>query len=330
MKRMLCVVVLFCLLSVIFPVASLFVFSQNESPLDLGTSLDITAFTQNEKNNETITVLDLATNENLQLSMRDFLIGSVASEMPALYDYEALKAQAVACKSYALASYTVNKQNPDFNGSYRDVNTLKNEGYMTQQAMKDFWGDDYQKNYDKISSCVDEVIDKTCYYNNEVALTCYHAICAGHTENSKNVWKTQLDYLQGVESMLDVTSTDFLQTKTFEPQQLYDCLSINFSGLDFSKQPDQWIKEIIYSEAGYATEIKMHNNLIISAADFRKALDLKSTALEIEYADDRFIITTKGYGHGVGMSQYGANALALTGESYDKILQYYFPNIVIK
>ncbi|MEG2053676.1 MAG: stage II sporulation protein D, partial [Oscillospiraceae bacterium] len=261
--------------------------------------------------------------------LKEYLIGAVAAEMPADYSVEALKAQAVCCHSYALSLKLTNKDKPELNGAWLTVNPTAKEGYITKEIMQTLWQTDFNTNYAKIQTAVDEVVNVVATFNGSPALTCYHAISAGQTENSANVWQQELPYLTGTDSTLDVTSPNFLQTQTFTPQQMYDALIVNFTGLDLTCDPANWFGEINYSTAGYATSLVLNKGVTVEGKDFRNALCLASTALEIEYADDRFVITTKGYGHGVGLSQYGANALALTGKTYSEILQHYFVGIML-
>ena len=278
---------------------------------------------------EPVLLYDCGTDSVIQVTIAEYLIGAVSSEMPASYTAEAFKAQAVACHSYLLASRAVNAQKPEMQGGWISVNPQKHEGYITEDIQKIMWGDSFAENRARIEQAVNEVLDLVAVYNGEAALTTYYAISSGRTQSCESVWEKPLPYLISVDSTLDLTAEQYETTVSFTPQEIYDRLSVNFAGLDLGGEPENWLKSPVLNDAGYAEEIVTQNGVTISAMDFRTALGLRSTAMDIVYENNLFNITCRGYGHGVGMSQYGANAMAQCGKSCEEILLHYYPGITL-
>ena len=132
------------------------------------------------------------------------------------------------------------------------------------------------------------------------------------------MWGTALPYLSTVDSPLDLTSPDYEQTVTLSSQDVYDRLNLSFLALDLSGAPNTWFGEAVRDEAGYI------------ATELRAALGLRSADFDVSVdAENQFTFTTRGYGHGAGLSQYGANAMAITGKTYAEILAYYYPGTAL-
>ncbi len=274
-------------------------------------------------------IWDSGAKELLTVPIRDYLIGAVASEMPPTWPDEALKAQAVACHSYAL--YQQQKAGPDAAVTgYFSADPARRQGFMTDEVLRSYWGSAYDENYARISALVDSVLNQVLTWEGQPAAACYHAISCGSTESSQNVWKEALPYLQGVDSPLDLTSPDFEKSVTYTAQQMLDALTLNGSGVDLTDIPQQdWFGASTRTGAGYVDTIQV-GGTPISGAQLRQILGLRSACFEIAYEDGVFTVTTRGYGHGVGLSQYGANALALTGKCCQEILAFYYPGTVLE
>lgn len=336
-KQAVIVLIIFALLTFLLPFGIL-LFNR---PADIEPFSDGERLLQNAADNEEMLPLDgiyldepvllydAGTNSVIEVSLYEYLVGAVSSEMPASYNTEAFKAQAVACHSYLLASRPVNAQKPQMLGGWISVNPQRHEGYITAEIQKNIWGDAFEENRARIEQAVAEVINLVAAYNGEVALTTYYAISCGQTQNSEDVWLTALPYLTSVDSTLDLTAEQYETTVSFTAQEMYDRLRVNFAGLDFGGEPQNWLKSPVHNAAGYAAEIVTQNGVTVNAMDFRTALGLRSTALDITYENNLFNITCRGYGHGVGMSQYGANAMAQCGKSFDEILLHYYPGIYL-
>ena len=144
------------------------------------------------------------------------------------------------------------------------------------------------------------------------------------------MWSEALSYLAGVDSTLDLTAEGYEQTVTYTTQQMYDAIVLAVPGAEPEQgKPESWFGEASYTAAGYVDEIRCAG-VFIRGTDLRTALGLRSACFSIQYADGVFSVTTKGYGHGVGLSQYGASAMALTGKSCAEILAHYYPGTALE
>ena len=282
-------------------------------------------FTQKEALAD-LTILNEGTGVVETVPMRDYLIGAVAAEMPLAYGDEALKAQIVAAHSYALYNkyFSAKNGNVNYSGADFAANPALRKGYVTQDVARAMWGISYDANYDYVGKLVDEVLSDVVMFEGEVALTSYYAISCGYTEYSENVWDMAMPYLIKVDSILDATAPNYETSVTYTLQQMMDLLELGFAGLDLSTPPETWFGEASYSESGYVRTQKVAG-VLARGIDIREKLKLRSACYSIYYQDGAFTITTKGYGHGVGMSQYGAYGLALQGKTYEEILLHFYP-----
>ncbi len=319
MKKKLAVVLVFALLVTLTPALALI------SPGEEIES-EPSAATVTQPSNETeIIVFDEADGQTLALSERDYLIGAVLCEMPATYEKEALKAQAVAARSYALYVKALREENPlpELNGAYFTVNTDVHTGYITDTVAKSMFGERYSEYTNKVASAVDEVINYAVLYDGEPIAACYHAISPGRTEASENVFASAVDYLVPVDSSFDQSSSGYLSEKSFTPGELQSLLEANVEGFSLTGKPETWFKGVVVSESGSVLEASLGNRTF-TGTELRTLLGLRSAAWEVSLEDYLFTFKVKGYGHGVGMSQNGANELARLGMSFDEILRYYY------
>ena len=261
-------------------------------------------------------ILDQSSSQILTVSVRDYLIGAVASEMPMTWPDEALKAQAVACHSYALYC-KANNDPAAYSGAYFAADPARRQNFMTDAVLRSYWGTDYTANYARLAALVDEVLDTVVCYDGAAAATSYFAISAGRTEASQNVWDTALPYLQGVDS-----------TITYNRQPMYDLLVSALGMQPDGWQPEAYFSNFTYTNAGYVRTVSVCGAEVRGTA-LRSALALRSACFSIAYANAAFTITTYGYGHGVGLSQYGAKAMAEAGSSYGEILLHYYPGTTL-
>lgn len=274
-------------------------------------------------------IWDSGAKELLTVPMRDYLIGAVSSEMPPTWPDEALKAQIIACHSYALYQQQKAGQDASVTG-YFSADPARRQGFMTNDILRSYWGSAYEENYARISALVDSVLNQVLTWEGQPVAACYHAISCGCTESSQNVWEESLPYLQGVDSALDLTSPDYEKTVTYTAQQMLDALTLNGSGVDLKDIPQKdWFGASTRTPAGYVQTIQV-GGVPISGTQLRQLLGLRSACFEIAYQEGVFTVTTKGYGHGVGLSQYGANALALSGKTCREILEFYYPGTVLE
>ena len=258
--------------------------------------------------------------EVVTLSAEEYVTGVVAAEMPVLYETEALKAQAVAAYTYAARKRAAAEGEYDITNDH-----TKDQSYIGVVAQKEKWGENYEEYSKKVRSAVTSVAGKKLVYKDELCLSVYHAISAGKTESAKNFWDKEYPYLCSVESVYDILSPDYKTEKTLTPDELKTA----FADIAFSDNPQGWLGEVSKTDVGTVTEITLCNTKIKGTV-FREKLSLRSQNFDIEFADGAFEITVRGYGHGVGMSQYGANCMAKQGAKYDEILLAYYKGAKIE
>lgn len=248
------------------------------------------------------------------LDLEEYVIGVVAAEMPASFNEEALKAQAVAARTYATYKMKNSKSNYDV------VTSVSNQRYITIEEMKNKWKNEFDKYYAKVVEAVKATSGKIMFYNDEVIEAYYFSMSNGYTETANTVFNENRDYLQSVESNYDKNNKNFLVVKDFTKEEVCLKLDIPCSYLIF--------KDIVRSDTNRVNYITV-NNKVLKGTDFRHKLGLRSTDFTIVTNGNVVSITTKGYGHGVGMSQYGANGMAKEGYSYEEILKHFYKNIKI-
>lgn len=269
-----------------------------------------TVFLNEEKK---VTIKNNETTEEKELELEEYIIGVVAGEMPASFEVEALKAQAIAARSYAMNKVNSSKETYDL------VTDVSNQVYITQDEMKKKWQSEYDYYYKKIKDAVLETKGLVMKYNDEIISAYYFAMSNGSTEDVSLVFGESKDYLQSVDSSWDENVKNFT-------------VEINITKEEFCKKldiscDDIIIKDIKRSETNRVNEITI-NNKKFKGTEVRSLLNLRSTDFDIEI-NESIKITTKGYGHGVGMSQYGANEMAKNGSTYEEILKHYYNNIEI-
>lgn len=253
-------------------------------------------------------------NNNIEtLNLEDYIVGVVAGEMPASFNEEALKAQAIVSRTYAM--YKIKK----FDNAYDVETTTDDQVYNSVTEMQEKWESDFDLYYDKIKKAVSSTKNLVMKINGDVFKSYYFAMSNGYTEDSKMVFGEST--INSVSSPWDNESVNKFKVDTqFTTNEIKDKLNITSNDLNIS---------IISRDKTNRVEKISVNGKIYTGVEFRHALTLRSTDFEITKNNDNYIITTKGYGHGVGMSQYGANGMANENYKYDEILKYYYQNIEI-
>ena len=248
----------------------------------------------------------------------EYVKGVLAGEMPTSFDLEALKAQAVAARSYVLKKMEQNKEK-----DYDVVDTVMNQVYLDDATLKEKWKDKYEEKNNKIKQAIVETKGEYMTYNNEVIEAFFFSTSTGKTENSGEVFQTQLPYLKSVDSAWDEeVSPVFSQDNNLSLEEFYQKLNIEYN-------PNLKIEITKTTSTGRIKELKINDHQF-KANDIYQKLNLRSTFFDIKQKDNQVEITTKGYGHGVGMSQYGALAMAKKGYKYQDILKYYYQGVEIK
>lgn len=257
------------------------------------------------------------TNEIIEIPFEKYIIGVVAGEMPPSFENEALKAQAVASRSYVMKQMVYNKDK-----EYDVVDTIDNQVFKDDEYLKGIWKDDYVENINRVKKAILETYNEYLEYNGEVVEALFFSTSVGATENSEEVFSSSLPYLRSVSSTWDEISPVYEVKYNFLLNDFYDKLNMSYS--------DELDSEVLESTStGRVKKIKINDNNF-TAGEIVEALNLKSNYFTINLNDGIVNITSKGYGHGVGMSQYGAQAMALNGCTYEKILSYYYQGTTIK
>ena len=270
---------------------------------------------------EIFLVQDQSTGEVCSVPKREYLIGAAAAEMPVGWPDEALKAQIVAAHSYLLycRDHTTSPEN-----GWLSADPGRRQGYLTEPVLRSYWGVDYEANYARLSSLVDAVLQDVVCYHGAPAGTSYFAISNGLTEASENVWGSALPYLVPVDSSSDLSADNYLYTISYTSAQVASQLSAGL-GITAGELPaESWFGTPELTPSGYVVFLPVCGQTV-SGPSLRKTLGLRSSCFSIQYSNGVFSFTTRGYGHGVGMSQWGAKAMAEQGASYTEILVHYFP-----
>lgn len=268
-------------------------------------------FKEKEKD---INVLDTTSGKISNLNLEEYIIGVVAAEMPASFDMEALKAQAIASRTYAMYKISNSK------GNYDVVTDVTNQKYITIKEMENKWGSEFNKYYEKIKAAVTTTKNKVLKYNDNIIEAYYFSMSNGYTEDVSLVFSEERDYLKSVESNYESTLKNFEVTKVITKDEFCKSLSISCN--------DLLVTNIKKSSTGRVNTINI-NNKEFKGTEVRKLLNLRSTDFSIKLDGNNILVTTKGYGHGVGMSQYGAEGMAKSGKTYEEILTHYYKNTKI-
>ncbi|MBD5146835.1 MAG: stage II sporulation protein D [Ruminococcus sp.] len=276
---------------------------------------------------DTLKVLDFTSGQVMELSLRDYVIGAVLAEMPASYHEEALKAQAVAARTYAVRQREKQRLSPDPELMGADISndSTKYQAYFTPEQAKAFYGSGYEVYLEKASAAVDATGSDVLVYEGEPIVAAFHSTSGGKTESAEVVWGSPVDYLVPVDSSEDEKSPSYLEENTFTEAELKARLETALEETDFGGSPENWLDIKERSVSGTVTKMTA-GGAELSGADFRRIFSLRSANFTVEYSEKSgtFSVTTKGSGHGVGMSQYGANAMANNGSDYKDILLHYY------
>lgn len=246
----------------------------------------------------------------LQIEMEEYIVGVVAAEMPVSFNIEALKAQAVIARTYALKKASRGEILTD---------TVSTQSYIDTSQMRSKWGSDYSKYYNKILNAVNNTNGEYLTYNEEYIEAVYHSTSNGYTEDSINVWGKSYPYLKSVESSWDKSASSYLKITNKDFETVLNTLGITYD-------EDIEVSVVSRNESGRVSEVKIGNNNY-TGVELRNILGLRSADFDIEVSDGNMSIITRGYGHGVGMSQYGANGMANNGYSYEDIINHYYKGV---
>jgi stage II sporulation protein D len=276
-------------------------------------------------------VLDTATGKVLLVPVREYVIGAVCAEMPASFEPEALKAQAVAAHTYAERQRRLSRQAPDAELAGADFSndTSRYQGYLTNAEIRQAFGENYAECYKKISAAADEVLPYVMTYGGEPIIAAFHSMSSGTTESAENAWGAPVDYLVPVDSSSDKNAPSYEEELRMDGDELRRRLEAAFGDVGLGEDMTKWVTVAERSGSGTVLTARAGDRTV-TGSDIRAALGLRSADFSIAYDGSKAVFTTHGCGHGVGMSQYGANSMAAAGSTWREILAHYYPDCNIE
>ena len=252
-----------------------------------------------------------------KIPLEEYTIGVLAGEMPVTFELEALKSQALAARSYVLKKmeYNIKKD-------YDIIDTPANQVYLDDKELRQAWGNSYEDKINKIKTAIKETTGEYIAYNGSVIEAFFFSTSAGATENSEDVFITALPYLRSVSSVWDEISPVYNDYEIFSLETFYNKLRLPYS-------KELKVEVLKKTKNGLIKKLKI-NGQTMSGDTFVARLNLRSNYITIYQLDNQIKVATKGYGHGVGMSQYGAQGMAKEGYTYDQIIKHYYQGVEIK
>lgn len=281
---------------------------QEKQPIEnTGDSIEETPPVKQEEE-EQLVHMERSDGTREDIELETYIIGVVASEMPASFPLEALKAQAVAARSFVCKR------------EYQVDDTTSSQVYHDEEELKQIWQEHYESNYAIIKQAVEETKGEIITYQNEVITAAFFSSSCGKTNNSEDYWKERVPYLRSVDSSWDHAQETNTQSVVFTLDEFAQTLGFS--------QPVTSISSPTYYASGYVESITI-DGIVFSGRELREKLQLRSSAFEITSGDE-ITITTYGYGHGIGLSQYGAQGMAQEGADYIEILKHYYTDVEIE
>lgn len=247
------------------------------------------------------------------MDLEDYITGVVLAEMPASFETEALKAQAVVARTYTLRRHRGNNKHP---GAAVCTKPSCCQGYRSEKEYLDKGGTG--SSVEKVRNAVRATEGMVLVYESELIEATYFSCSGGMTEDAAAVWGEDVPYLKATYSPGEEHADSFVDSVYYSADEFEQLL-----GVDLPGSPETWFGNSTYT-AGMGVDTIQIGNATYEGTQLRSLLNLRSTAFTITPIGNTVLITTKGYGHRVGMSQYGADAMAINGSSYDQILVHYY------
>ncbi|WLR41625.1 stage II sporulation protein D [Bacillus carboniphilus] len=311
----------FLIILLIPAILVLFVNEPKELVLSEGTQQEGEVKTLNlEESTVAIKVYRSNQKEIETVPLEEYIVGVVASEMPVNFELEALKAQALAARTFIVKQLLSNQRDSVPEGA--DVTDTQNhQVYSSQEELKTKWGKQYQENIQKITEAVAATQGQILTFNDQPIYAAFFSTSNGKTQNSESYWENELPYLKSVDSSWDSQSPQFLDRKVFSIDQFEQLLGVEITA-------DSAGEIVGKTEGGYVEAVNI-NGKKLTGRKIREQLGLKSSDFSWVVNGDEVVVETKGYGHGVGMSQYGAHFMAQEGKTYNEIINHYYKGVAI-
>lgn len=263
-----------------------------------------------------VSVMRTSGDETEEVPIETYVARVVASEMPTNFEMEALKAQGLAARTY-IVNYLLHQNDAQV------TDAVDHQVYKNETELREQWGSDYHEKMSKLTEAVSATEGEILTYNDAPITAAYFSTANGYTENSEEYWDQELPYLRSVKSPWDKESPKYLDQQIFKITEVEEALNVSI--------PDHSniVMELSRTSSNRVDHLKIANEQF-NGREVRDKLSLQSSDFTIKQNDDHLIFTTKGYGHGIGMSQYGANGMAEEGKTYEDIVNYYYKDIEIK
>lgn len=316
---------IFFALTLIIPVVLVLPLSEGKATGRLGESLQppaksVTA-TPTQDSGIEVAVYRFSKAKVENIPLEDYLVGVVAAEMPADFNEEALKAQALTARTY-IVKQMLSKDHLGLPKGAVVGDTELYQVYESNDILRKNWGMDYNKKMKKILTAVRATNGQVITYKGQVITASFFSTSNGYTENSEDYWPNAFPYLRSVASPWDIDSPKFSNQRILSTKEFETMLGVKLSG-------NTTIGNITKRTTGKRVGMVNFNGKVLTGRDIRDKLDLKSSDFSWVRKGDNIIISTRGYGHGVGMSQYGANGMAQEGKNYEEIIKYYYKGVDI-
>lgn len=298
---------------------------ENNEQISSNNSNEVSEYNYNKYG--TIKLLHKKTNEIEEVKIDDYLCNVVSAEMPADYELEALKAQAIVARTYTI--YKVQNKKHE-NADICDDSTCC-QAWVSKENRLERWEETKrEENWNKIQQCVNETKGKIITYNNQPINAFFHANSGGTTELPVNVWGgSGLPYLQVVQTAGEEGYTQYSSEVDLTQEELINKLKTKYEDIQIDFNNDEDVKIIEHTDSNRVKTVKFGNHEL-SGVETRTLLGLKSTNFEIKKENNQIKFLVKGYGHGVGMSQTGANTMAKQGNNCEEIIKHFYVGIEIK
>ena len=323
-------IAIFCIIIPVL-ISVLFYGNQNDDlSIDKIDKPEKSPYEKVDSQSPTISVYNSKTGKVQNMDRETFLYGVLSMEMSSEFSEEALKAQAVAARTYIIYKME-NNMKAGHKGA--DICTDYNhcQAYASYEELKEQKGDKWiRESYPIIKQAVDDTKGQILTYNDKAILPLYFSTSSGMTENSEDVFMTNYPYLKSVSSPYEENSPKYYTESVIDISRFIDILKNKYGDISISKNDlKNKIKIIDRTTAGSVKSIQIGNKQL-TGRDIRSIFDLNSSNFDISFAEDIVVFKVKGYGHGVGMSQWGAEGMANNSYTYDEILFHYYTNTDIK
>jgi len=259
------------------------------------------------------------------IPLEQYIEGVVSAEMPAEFELEALKAQAMAARTYIVRRLQANKFDDVPKGAHV-VDTVKHQAYLDPEQRKKRWGEQFAWKNARIRQAVRETTGIVLTYNGEPIDATFFSTSNGFTENAGDYWEQSIPYLKSVASPWDIHSPRYEETTRISVAEMEQKLGIQ---IDQSAANGAWYEIVERTPGNRVGKIRIGGKEF-TGREFRERLGLNSSAFSLDLRGGQVEIKTRGYGHGVGMSQWGANGMAKTGKSAEQIVKYFYQGVSLQ